>query len=82
MATLPYPPKERQHVNKECPRCGGLGRMIVFGFGPTPEENIIAITPCLECMTSEKDLLSRLLGLPVIVVRGVCGLQASLCWPQ
>lgn len=49
MATLPYPPKERQHVNKECPRCGGSGRMIVFGFGPTPE----AIIPCLECKTSE-----------------------------
>ena len=49
MATLPYPPKKRQHVNKECLRCGGSGRMIVFGFGPTPE----AIIPCLECKTSE-----------------------------
>ena len=27
--------------------------MIVFGFGPTPEENIPAIIPCLECKTSE-----------------------------
>jgi hypothetical protein len=53
MATLPYPPKKRQHVNKECPRCGGSGRMIVFGFGPTPEENITAIIPCLECKSSE-----------------------------
>jgi len=78
MATLPYPPKKRQHVNKECLRCGGSGRMIVFGFGPTPE----AIIPCLECKTFETDLLSRVLGLPVIVVRGSCGLQASLCWPQ
>jgi hypothetical protein len=27
--------------------------MIVFGFGPTPEENITAIIPCLECKSSE-----------------------------
>jgi hypothetical protein len=52
MATLPYPSNRRQHVNKECPRCEDSGRMIVFGFGPTPEENITAIIPCLECKTS------------------------------
>jgi hypothetical protein len=78
MATLAYPPKERHHVNKECPRCGGSGRMIVFGFGPTPEENITAIIPCLECKTFETDLLSRVLGLPVIVVRGVLWLAGFL----
>jgi hypothetical protein len=27
--------------------------MIVFGFGPTPEENITAIIPCSECKISE-----------------------------
>jgi hypothetical protein len=27
--------------------------MIVFRFGPTPEKNITAIIPCLECKASE-----------------------------